>query len=509
MKKLISIIILGLFCLGLSAQVNGELSEMEGKTIVKLWGTHYERGYAHGYLLNERIVTLFQQYIISTICYGSAGQYNAVRSTYTGSFTADERYVDEAQGVIDGISAQGSSLYNAVLNRDLDHTDILVVNTLIDLIYIPSNRFDYEPEDFGCSSLSSWGTSTAEDPLLNGGVLITRMLDWQSHAALINNPVLFVNFPDEEDEQNWISFGYPGFFNALSAINSAEVTCFLNMGNIHNNEMGQTFNPILLSLRKGVESWDYNNDGTNNPFDIAQAVIDNNQAIGTIIHSTGQAEDTIPAIVIENNNENGEFIRDWSDNTVIQGQNLALTNHFRMLYPPVNCYRYDNIADSLNHSALVGQNRSWKLLRSAAGIPTNLMYIQFNTVTDSVRWAAAAIGSPAYLNDYSSFNLHEILTFPTGLEEDQQPLVTATQVKAFPNPFNPTINFSIRADVNDLYEMYIYNMKGQKISALLNKETIPENGTITWNAAEYASGVYLYVLSGRNTEVSGKIVLMK
>ncbi len=60
-------------------------------------------------------------------------------------------------------------------------------------------------------------------------------------------------------------------------------------------------------------------------------------------------------------------------------------------------------------------------------------------------------------------------------------------LRCFPNPFNPIINFDIKYnnEQNQQMKIEIFNVKGQKI------ETIPfENKTITWDASGYSSGIY-------------------
>ncbi|MBN2445887.1 MAG: hypothetical protein JXO22_04135, partial [Phycisphaerae bacterium] len=42
----------------------GRLSEHDGLSVLDLWGTPAEAGYAHGYLLAERIVPLFDGYVL-------------------------------------------------------------------------------------------------------------------------------------------------------------------------------------------------------------------------------------------------------------------------------------------------------------------------------------------------------------------------------------------------------------------------------------------------------------
>ena len=55
MKRIVFLIfilmILSSFCF--AQIVNGDTLTVQGEKILKIWGTHYERGYATGYLLGD------------------------------------------------------------------------------------------------------------------------------------------------------------------------------------------------------------------------------------------------------------------------------------------------------------------------------------------------------------------------------------------------------------------------------------------------------------------------
>jgi hypothetical protein len=79
----------------------------------------------------------------------------------------------------------------------------------------------------------------------------------------------------------------------------------------------------------------------------------------------------------------------------------------------------------------------------------------------------------------------------------------------FPNPFNPstTIQFSLNKD--QMISLNIYNLKGQLVESLINKELTIGSHSIDWNASEHASGMYIYQLQSIDNSVSQKMVLMK
>ena len=85
----------------------------------------------------------------------------------------------------------------------------------------------------------------------------------------------------------------------------------------------------------------------------------------------------------------------------------------------------------------------------------------------------------------------------------------------YPNPFNPstTISFSILNDSN--VELYIYNIKGQKIITLVQNEFTKSSHSIIWNGDDdsgksVCSGIYYYKLNvNGKTEAVKKCLLLK
>lgn len=84
----------------------------------------------------------------------------------------------------------------------------------------------------------------------------------------------------------------------------------------------------------------------------------------------------------------------------------------------------------------------------------------------------------------------------------------------YPNPFNPTTTISFSLPKNAPVKLEIFNLKGQKVSTLINDKLPAGKHNIVWNGLDnkgklVASGVYLYRLSNGEQILSGKMMLMK
>ncbi|MCD4746084.1 MAG: hypothetical protein K8R58_07280, partial [Bacteroidales bacterium] len=115
-----------LFQLTYSQQVNGViLSDTANITIVKVWGTHQERGFAYGYLVAEKIEEMYYGYILPH--FGTLLPYAKSVIQEGVHITIDSLYVEEAKAVISGI------VYAGIDTTGVDYLDILVSNSFLDL----------------------------------------------------------------------------------------------------------------------------------------------------------------------------------------------------------------------------------------------------------------------------------------------------------------------------------------------------------------------------------------
>ena len=507
MKKLLVIcIFIFLFtALNFAQEVKGDTLSVDGKKILKVWGTHYERGYATGYYVGDKIKYLSEVYFIGTFFMNSPALYNATLTFFLTNFDVEEKYIQEAQGIIDGMIEAGIDLYDDVLQRDMDADDLLMTNALVDLTALAELDSDL---DFGCSSISSWSESTLLDPELNGSLVLTRNMDWTPHPALLENHLLVVQIPAETSEVKWISFTFPGFFGSLSGINEYGLCGFMNMGNNNTYTNTTDLHPVLLSVRNGIESYDFNGDYEINANDVAAAVSESNHLSGSIIHSANESY----GLVIETNNENSTEVRDDSENTEIPQNHLAATNHFRKLYPPIYCYRYNNIADSLVQNSNMTIQRSWNLLGGAAGITSNMHAIEFIPSLNQVKWSTATQDSAAYLRTPTVFDLEELFSLPTDLDDEY--FVTPSIVNTFPNPFFESVSLSFALSSPTFVDLSVYNVKGQIIRRLSNEDMGMGEHTLFWDGKDKSgnsvvSGIYFYKFISDDIQETGRLLLVK
>ncbi len=83
-------------------------------------------------------------------------------------------------------------------------------------------------------------------------------------------------------------------------------------------------------------------------------------------------------------------------------------------------------------------------------------------------------------------------------------------INVYPNPFNPELNIKIDISNSDIYDLEIYDIKGNLIK-ILEKDSFLDKGTkkYQWNGTNNHSGTYFIRLSGKNHDYVNKVSLIK
>jgi len=79
----------------------------------------------------------------------------------------------------------------------------------------------------------------------------------------------------------------------------------------------------------------------------------------------------------------------------------------------------------------------------------------------------------------------------------------------YPNPFNPSTTFKYEIPEESFVKIIIYDILGREIVTLVNEFKAAGKYSVTFNAGNLASGVYIYQLGARGFVINKKLVLMK
>ncbi len=79
----------------------------------------------------------------------------------------------------------------------------------------------------------------------------------------------------------------------------------------------------------------------------------------------------------------------------------------------------------------------------------------------------------------------------------------------YPNPFNPVTVIEFGIAKQGKYNLSIYNLLGQLIDTISDQEYQPGYFRLNYNASKLSSGIYIYKLSGENSNMIRKMMLLK
>lgn len=98
--------------------------------------------------------------------------------------------------------------------------------------------------------------------------------------------------------------------------------------------------------------------------------------------------------------------------------------------------------------------------------------------------------------------------------EDEVAPVIVLDAKNYPNPFNPNTTIAFSIPENGMTSVKIYNLKGQIVTTLVNKDMEKGNHSINWNGLDHSgkavsSGIYFLKVENGGKSVQRKILLSK
>ncbi|APF17036.1 FG-GAP-like repeat-containing protein [Caldithrix abyssi] len=124
--------------------------------------------------------------------------------------------------------------------------------------------------------------------------------------------------------------------------------------------------------------------------------------------------------------------------------------------------------------------------------------------------ALASDGQTCYVANWNGGVVYKYnISIPTAIERDHK-VVSGYQLEQnYPNPFNPVTNIKFYLPKAEKVELTVYNMLGQKVATLVNENLNAGYKTVTFDASNLASGVYVYVLKAGDVKLSKKMTLLK
>jgi hypothetical protein len=139
------------------------------------------------------------------------------------------------------------------------------------------------------------------------------------------------------------------------------------------------------------------------------------------------------------------------------------------------------------------------------------MVAEYSTVDNKTTIVIVMPETEQLFTVYGQYEISEVLAANSdGLIESN--IVTPedfTLSNAYPNPFNPTTSLLLSLDQEGIVAVKVFNINGQLIDLLTEGSMDAGMHTITWDAQEFASGVYFIKAYIGSEVITQKVSLMK
>jgi len=150
-----------------------------------------------------------------------------------------------------------------------------------------------------------------------------------------------------------------------------------------------------------------------------------------------------------------------------------------------------------------------------------------HTTDGGENWFPVSSGSLAYLYNIFFFNKGRVgyvlgdngtlLRYVEPNRVDEKNNTESLSFKLsqnYPNPFNPTTIINYEVFESGKLTLKIFNLIGEEISTLVDKEILPGSYSVVWNAKNNLgeivnSGIYLYTLRINKIQMSRKLIFLK
>ncbi len=478
---------------------NGSLENIGDIQVVNLWGTWEEMGYAHGRLLGPELMELYEGYFLELA--GGLSNVELLRSGFSSYFTVPQEFREYAAGIIDG-AADTISIWSSVYGRDLDTLDIYITSSVPDL----SAMVDMPV--LLCSSASGWDEATMGDTILQGSPAVSRNLDYyvDQKGSILEMSRLFVYDPAQGHD--WVSVSFPGFMGTLSGMNEAGLNASLNMGNYSGtSQTSPAFVPICMAISLGLYMEDFDQNGSHDIEDLTSAATFWNRANSYDIHITSPedlAAGGDPAVVAEVNNHMGFAFRYSRDESSIAPCRLLLTNHHRVLYPPVTCNRYQLLLDSLDSDPDLTLERLWNLMDSVGFPPVpgsggTLQTMIFQPEERRIGLAFASEGVSAPEKNPQWIEWSDL--YPNHDPQGTNPGHAAAAAELMQNPVSSVLSVLTEGNAS----LRLYDLNGREMNAIFHGSV---SGVFRADVSRLPRSVYILQVRRGTTSECLQVLLL-
>ncbi len=108
-----------------------------------------------------------------------------------------------------------------------------------------------------------------------------------------------------------------------------------------------------------------------------------------------------------------------------------------------------------------------------------------------------------------TFSMEASAIITTGVGESSTLPLQFELLQNYPNPFNPSTEITYSIPREEFVTLKVYDILGREVAVLVNEQLRAGFYTVTFNASDLPSGVYLYRLNAGTMEQTRRMLLLK
>lgn len=206
-------------------------------------------------------------------------------------------------------------------------------------------------------------------------------------------------------------------------------------------------------------------------------------------------------------------------------QNSPELKEYAAMISVNNLLKKKNIYDAVERCGYLLKNESFKPYALHKLIEINLSYLgneqEAKKCLDELRKADKdnnyISDSEKMMTDFNSGKIKPKLSAAEIAEVENNRLAKAAEeipeefglLSNYPNPFNPVTNIRFALPEASNVKLIVYNMLGQEVARLVDGPMSAGFKEVTWNASDFASGMYICKMEAGSFSQAMKIMLVK
>jgi hypothetical protein len=338
----------------------------------------------------------------------------------------------------------------------------------------------------------------------DGGFIITG--DTYSWGA--GNSDVFLIKTDENGNEVWHKTFGGSDCDGSRCVQQTSEGGFIISGFTESYGAGQIDAWLIKTDENGNEEWNQTFGGSNNDFaNAVQETSDGGFIFTGNTYSNIENESEAWLIKVDENG-NEEWNKIFSDIYSMWGCSVQQTSDSGFIIAGLKEYTYSYYNVWLVKTDVNG-NEEWNKI-----IPIGDS-VHIESIQQILDGGYIITGDIYFLSNYI-VNLLLIRMNPeeVGVINDNMYIVSNALFQNFPNPFNPKTTISFSIPKHNRVKISVYNIKGEKIKTLANKEFESGIQKIIWNGKDendksVSSGIYFYKMETDNFSLIKKCILSK